>query len=760
MKSLFKKYFFILAIMCMAVTCIATFGYADFVFNTSDISNGIGTSNNSITQTADPIRQNAVFGEAGDASASGTQYYDVYFMAQAINGGAKDTNGDGVLDNYYYLPIPDNYSGEEADVDGLTHFGAFYGENGESLTDDISQDVNRYFKKVENVAELSIEQMNEIGTPRTNRIFDSRSHSGTVNVDKWPIQFLCWTISSEPIYTANGYSWPSNGQLRGINGSSWLQYYSTWEYTVTGYYPTKSSQFTTFYTNNLLSIYDSNAVMINGKKSIFVYPVYTVGKSYISYDSWYSKSDCVDSVTLRTYDSNQTQLESKTFIYDGSLSSSLNTNSSDFSVFRLDNVLFDNDTYSNYKYTIHVDRSLSDAWVGNRYIVTDGLGENRTSPQNNELPYFFNDAYNVGQGSGRYNIYLISKAGSSFSYSDSQKINNMFSDNNIQIYYEKELDYMNPSSYYGPRDYYIVYERIYEPRLIGGTTGSFSYNDNYNYVFTRVGPTGEEKNHYVLRSALLDPNKITSFVYDGITRNIKNNYFAVQLLPEDGMGYDELVLSEDNINNTDWPKLTVSDQNGNNQVIPYLTDSLIGKDAETSKLVRTNDSSNSGLYSLYIKVNYSANSEGRNVPSSIEIYAYQFNDMYINVYDGGENTIVYHKEDVDLTNIDETGYLTSAACTLRMINLKQGSTLTPDTPLTYYQEVDGQWEVVKEGDANKTKSLSTYLSEIESVGDCLKELVSGKYITSQNYTSFVIDKNYAFVRCDNPYASNQGGVTA
>lgn len=756
MKSLFKKYFFIFAVMCIAVTCIATFGYADFVFNTADISNGIGSSNNSITQTADPIRQNAVFGEAGDASASGTQYYDVYFMAQAINGGAKDTNGDGILDNYYYLPIPDNYSGEEADVDGLTHFGAFYGENGESLTDDISQDVNRYFKKVENVAELSIEQMNEIGTPRTNRIFDSRSHSGTVNVDKWPIQFLCWTISSEPIYTANGYSWPSDGQLRGINGSTWLSYYSTWEYTVTGYYPTKSSTFTTFYTNNLLSIYDDYAVTINGKKSIFVYPVYTVGKSYIAYDSGKSY-ECVDSVTLRTYDTNQTQLELQTFIYDGSLSSSLNTSGSNFSVFRLDNVLFDSDTYSNYKYTIHVDRS---PWIGNRYIVTDGLGENNSSPQNNELPYFFGDAYNVGQGSGRYNIYLISKSNNMFSNDDRQKIDTMFDNNNIQIYYEKELDYMNPNDNPGSRDYYIVYERIYEPRLIGGTTGSFSYNDNYNYVFTRVGPTGEEKNHYVLRSALLDPNKITSFVYDGITRNINNNYFAVQLLPEDGMGYDELVLPEDNINNTDWPKLTVSDQNGNNQVIPYLTDSLIGKDAETSKLVRTNDSSNSGLYSLYIKVNYSANSEGRNVPSSIEIYAYQFNDMYINVYDGGESTIVYHREDTDLTNIDETGYLTSAACALRMINLKQGSTLTADTPLTYYQEVDGQWEVVKEGDSNKTKPLSTYLSEIESVGDCLKELVTGKYITLENYTSFVIDKNYAFVRCVNPYASNQGGVTA
>ena len=758
MKSLFKKYFFILAIMCMAVTCIATFGYADFVFNTSDISNGIGTSNNSITQTADPIRQNAVFGEAGDASASGTQYYDVYFMSQSIENVMN--SGSNQIDNYYYMKVDDGYSTK-------AHFGAFYGDNGEELTSDVTQNTNRYFKKIENVAELSINQMNFVGEPKVNKVYDGNT-SGT-----WQIEFLCWSITPEPIYTIltkewwqweyRTIQWPNSNQIIADDGG----------YRVTGYYPSKDSSFSPFYTNNLLSIYDDYAKEINGKQCLFAYPIYTVGKDYIS-STKEDYSNCVDSVTMRTYDSNKKEEGlAKTFIYDGSMSKYLNdiANSSDYSVFRLDNIVFDMNDYGSYKYTIHVDRSLASAWAGSRYIITDGYSTNYNNPSHTETDTFYEYAYNVGQDSGRYNIYLVSKSNGQFNSSFYDSGNNkgylktLFEHNNISSFYEKELDYMNPNSPSGSRDYYIVYERIYEPRLIGGTTGSFSYNDNYNYVFTRVGPTGEEKNHYVLRSALLDPNKITSFVYDGITRNIKNNYFAVQLLPEDGMNYNQNIVNEpsnldENNIPSGWPTLIVSDQNGKNQVIPYLTDSLIGKDTEEAKLVRTNDSSNSGLYSLYIKVNYATNSEGRNVPTSIEIYAYQFNDMYINVYDGGENTIVYYKEDVDLTNIDETGYLTSAACTLRMINLKQGSTLTPDTPLTYYQEVDGQWKVVKEGDANKTKSLSTYLSEIESVGDCLKELVSGKYITSQNYTSFVIDKNYAFVRCENPNASNQGGVTA
>ena len=98
------------------------------------------------------------------------------------------------------------------------------------------------------------------------------------------------------------------------------------------------------------------------------------------------------------------------------------------------------------------------------------------------------------------------------------------------------------------------------------------------------------------------------------------------------------------------------------------------------------------------------------------------------------------------------------------MDLKQGAKLTKETEMIQYKQnaVTGVWEAVKIGntDENVTKLFSEYLAELDNENDCLKELVSGKYITSQNYTSFVIDKNYAFVRCDNPYASNQGGVTA
>ena len=139
-------------------------------------------------------------------------------------------------------------------------------------------------------------------------------------------------------------------------------------------------------------------------------------------------------------------------------------------------------------------------------------------------------------------------------------------------------------------------------------------------------------------------------------------------------------------------------------------------------------------------------------PSSIEVYAYQFNDIFINVYDGGEESIVYYDKDDNTTNLDETGYIKSSACEWRMINLKLGSNLTYDTPLTHYRENEtGVWELIEEADGTaETKSLGSYLEELNANNSCLKELVTGKYITLDNYQEFIIDKNYAFVKCLKP----------
>lgn len=782
MKSLFKKYFFILAIMCIAVTCIATFGYADFVFNTSDISNGIGSSNNSITQTADPIRQNAVFGEAGDASASGTQYYDVYFMAQA-----KKISTVNDLQNPYYEAF-DNGQNE-------ANYGAFYDSDGNLLTNNLSINENRYFYKFENVAEVSVSMLDLVGEPTIN-LTDTTDGA-------YPLSFMNWTVECYNVYSSDWYNTEyKTGKVYGI-------------------YPESNSELEIFYNNTLLSLYDNKSIVINGKKCIFIYPYYTVGKNY-------GGSNRVEELRLEKraagidITNNDGSSEYQFFSFDGSFNTLSNVE-----LFRIDNVVFDATKLNSESFYLNSDPNKSGGWGGSRiwptymasstYLINvNGKNVSINESASGNTNNFSNNLLKINSNSGRYNIYLFVKinnnnrtstnfdskqeainnissemVNSYFSTDDIENISNYLKEQNIISYKTEISDIMAPNfsiaedgwfwnqefyiSFSYTRQYYLVYERIYEPRLIGGTTGSFFYNENADYTFTRVGISGETKNHYVLNSVLLDPKNFTEFEYNEESIKRFNNYFAVQLLPEDGMNYNEVLLdeppglSEDNIPaGYDWPTLIVSDQEGDDYK-PYFTKSLLGGGYSTNvdeskKLVHTLDENNSGLFNIYIKVIYSDNELGGKSPSAIEIYAYQFNNMYINVYDD-ETSVLYHKEDDNnLSNLDETGYLVSSACEWRMVNLKQGAKITKETEMIQYKQnsVTGVWAPVKidNTDENVTKLFSEYLTELDNENDCLKELVTGKYITLENYESFVIDKNYAFVRCDNPYASNQGGVTA
>lgn len=638
----------------------------------------------------------------------------------------------------------------------------------------------------------------------------------------YSLYFLCWTTSICPIYSLiqvedrwilpdikNYIDWPnseiayvrdndtSNSPKYEFNGNDGYGQ-DNWNknLAVQGYYPSRKSNFSALYTNTLLSIYDDDSYdannkkldensdgdavfLINGKKTIFIYPVYTSGKNYIAQDAGvddnnnpYDIDNTVDSVVLGKYDSNNL-VDSNTFIYDDSLSiKDSNDSSKILDCFLLSDIVFDENETNYYDYNIIVDRTIyrnNWIWNGTKYLITNS-GNNNSNPavSDNQLKGAFTDAFNICIDSGRYNIYLFSINGTSSNSSADinayiDDIDNLFSNNNIMVYYEQKLDCMMPSNdQRNSRDYYIVYERIYEPRLIGGSTGNVDYRQNTNYVFTRVAPEGNQKNHYILRNVYLNPKETTDFDYKNnagteYKGTIKNNEFAVQLLPEDGMNYDQNIVTEpENLNEenipTGWPTLTVSDQSGADNIYPYNSSSILTKSEDKPKLVMTKDMESAGLYNLYIKVEYETNSEGRMVPAYIEVYAYQFNDIFINVYDGGEASIVYHDKDDNTTNLDETGYIKSSACEWRMINLKLGSNLTYDTPLTHYRENEkGIWELIEEADGTaETKSLGSYLEELNTSGYCLKELVTGKYITLDNYQEFLIDKNYAFVKCLKP----------
>ena len=349
MKSIFRKFSFLAFIVVVSLGVLVGYGFSDFLFG--GVATAPSTTIENVDSFVDPIRQNAVFNEPGDVGSVGTKYYDVYFMAQSINGGAKDTNNDGVLDNYCYYEVPNNYSNNE----NIAHFGAFYGENDDGsydLPSNLALDTNRYFKKLENVAEVSTYQMEEIGEPKINRVFDGNS---TAINGGWQLEFVCWTTSPMAIYGSDNNPWPSVTYDNGLQG-----------YKAYSWYPgTDDTTFSTFYTNSLLSIYDTGdgtnenndgdaVYLINGRKSIFVYPVYSVGKDYSTSQTNRNMDTIVDSLQLRNYSQDSSSsnysdpIDAKTPIFDGQLTSELNSiqeinDARNYKIFRLDNILFEKD---------------------------------------------------------------------------------------------------------------------------------------------------------------------------------------------------------------------------------------------------------------------------------------------------------------------------------------------------------------------------------------------------------------------------------
>ena len=800
MKSIFRKFSFLAFIVVVSLGVLVGYGFSDFLFG--GVATAPSTTIENVDSFVDPIRQNAVFNEPGDIGSVGTKYYDVYFMAQSINGGAKDTNNDGVLDNYSYYEVPDGYSNNE----NIAHFGAFYGENDDGsfydLPSNLALDTNRYFKKLENVAEVSTYQMEEIGEPKINNVYDGNSEA---NEDaSWPLEFVCWTTNYEPIYsyftTQREWWWETKTYVEWPNPSTFYDGYQVW-----GWYPgTDDTDFSTFYTNSLLSIYDKDddvkdenndgdaVYLINGRKSIFVYPVYSVGKDYASVKTSDeggegNGSSVVDSLQLRKYPENATQsskYESKMPIYDGQLTSQLQSalggDSGSYKIFRFDNIKFTDEDVNQYKYVITVDRA-EPGWVGDKILITDTdsgyLLENWSGSVDHTFE-IFNEAFKFNRYSGLYNIYIVSKSyvtSNSFSsyddalnnlkssnntFMDTEKIKTFFNNNSINIYDSIDCDVLVPrgitQSYrqyrYTYWDYYIVYERVYEPRLVGGTTtGGFDYSLNSDYAFTRVGAIGEDKDRYVLRNVYLTSQR-------NVTNNetYPSNNFGIQLLEDASITYE--LITKDEAQNTadDWPEIITATKNDGNFVYEkYLSKSIL-KDGLDEGLIKTADNDNKnldGVFNLFIDVEY-GDVNGVTQPTNIYVYAYQFKNLFVNLYDQTSDIKYYTGNYSDLGQTNN--YVVTAACYMRIQDINQGDLLSSDMVIDKYtyNVIDAATGAVNASETGETETLGEYVSRLQSSNKCLQELTTGRYITTNTLNGkdggFVINKNYAFIVCDMP----------
>lgn len=800
MKSIFRKFSFLAFIVVVSLGVLVGYGFSDFLFG--GVATAPSTTIENVDSFVDPIRQNAVFNEPGDVGSVGTKYYDVYFMAQSINGGAKDTNNDGVLNNYGYYDIPDGYSNNE----NIAHFGAFYGENDDGsfydLPVNLALDTNRYFKKLENVAEVSTYQMEEIGEPKINRVFDGNSNA---NNGGWQLEFICWTTSPMAIYGSDNNPWPSVTYDNGLQG-----------YKVYSWYPgTDDTTFSTFYTNSLLSIYDTGdgtnenndgdaVYLINGRKSIFVYPVYSVGKDYSTSQTNRNMNTIVDSLQLRNYSQDSSSsnysgpIDAKTPIFDGQLTSELNSiqeinDAGNYKIFRLDNILFEKDDSN--KYLLAVDRSMN-GWKGDKFLVTktdDGYQSTKPMTNSQATDYsndFIDTAFDFHKNiSGLFNVYIVSKcnfSGDERGYNsreealaaaknrgitadDAQYIDNFFESKNIKEYKTVDCDMIVTTQgqitiddywWLGTKysynfadawDYYIVYERVYEPRLVGGTTtGGFDYSSNSDYAFTRVGATGEDKDRYVLRNVYLTSQR-------NVTNNdtYLSNNFGIQLLEDANITYE--LITRDEAQNTadDWPEIITATKNDGNFVYEkYLSKSILKNGSDG--LIKTADNDNNnldGVFNLFIDVEY-GDVNGVTQPTNIYVYAYQFKNLFVNLYEQTSDIKYYAGNYSDLGQTNN--YVVTAACYMRIQDINQGDLLSSDMVIDKYtyNVIDAATGAVNASETGETETLGEYVSRLQSSNKCLQELTTGRYITTNtlngNDGGFVINKNYAFIVCDMP----------
>lgn len=238
--------------------------------------------------------------DASTQEASAKEY-DVYFLAQNldINNFIEPDETVNDLNPYKFK--------NESDGHGLYYTNSGYAINSyeprlgswdENFSTDSSIPTNLY-KKFENVTSLSALQIASIGEPYS-KMCDYVSKSGAV----WDLKFQNWTLDNvkidydtvyeiDPVDPGKKWNLPLINQETGekvvkhyeIQDASiyiranWLKTDLEGYYQVYGTYPTKD--FNVAHLDSLLEFYDSYAKTINGRKSLFFYPIYSLGKDNV-----------------------------------------------------------------------------------------------------------------------------------------------------------------------------------------------------------------------------------------------------------------------------------------------------------------------------------------------------------------------------------------------------------------------------------------------------------------------------------------------
>lgn len=568
-KNFFKKPIIASFLVVGALGMVVTTAYSTFYFannfNISEQASPIG----------DAIRANQTFGEESDVVVNDVEYYDVVFLAQNV-----DITNPNILTKVGTNEYESKDSLWVFDKQG--YYGKWiYDETnwpGESTQSNYI--VNNCYigpRIYRNVAEVTNGMLDDLSNPNVlpvNSKNNSDSNCGLldrsseVNDGKfYYLNFMGWGLSHDD------YTYETSGRTPSdANG----YHYVAGSYSTT----TELARF-----NTLLSIYSDYAITIDGRKTIVFYPMYSTGKDNYSFDTGNKDKlkECVeiftDSGSLNfSYDTKYSVTLQNTNLFKTVSDSYIEWSWDSFSL----ETYYHGVKYEAYRYTNLLINESNLNSVVDDYIIRNDINRYGSSWAGNKYSRNIFSNFPLNDQIGRYNIYFFVKesydTGSeqydnylengNFTEEQIKHIDSMLSNDGIYIYKSYKTDSSSTFEYEkNIRGTYIVVERVYEPRVIGGSSLALDYNNpqSYKLNFTRQGTDGILLRSYELRNRTVnvpssdnDPTlKYIDYTFYndvGTPRRqylIPAYYFAIQVALDQNTIYDQKLYGQDNTNPND-----------------------------------------------------------------------------------------------------------------------------------------------------------------------------------------------------------------
>lgn len=683
-------------------------GYATFVFDSEDSKTAPNAS-----VYVDDMRDNYILGEVNDPQPSG-QKYNVYFFAQSDFNPGRNPQNTGPNQYYYGASLNPKY-GQFSD--------------------------GSYYKVLENVTEIKVSDIHTIGTPTTS-LKDMKGYSLTFN--GWSLDYLVENYKEIDANTVYG-NFPYG------NSSVNLMYFNL----------SLESLFSDMYKDNHYPQKNSDSNTLD----VYVFPIYTTGKDYYDSEINHSSNDA-----FRIFIDNKENY----FNQDRNLQEGLNQiNMSNIRAYSYNTFDFDN---LEGELTFDFAKYSWDDWI------TLTLNNRNSNFIQEEALTIINDQ---GQrvGSGIYNIHVFYKEyetrywfpdHDAITLNEIKSIDSLLKNRGIQRYCSfqteniilKEVEWVR--AIWG--SFYIVFERQFEPHLLGGPTQSLEYNQVYvDYQFNR-----DINNHnvYILKNVRLnvesdadwytyfeDPNYQLSNIVFGIKIDLDNHLNVPINIGQQGSiaGYEEYNQTEfvTKISEASSSKNIIRNKNNPTQEIDITQ--VRGYEKKLANLFRVNEKVNPpyvnenekakgyGIYSLAIRINYENIVDGDfkvYKPTSIDVFAYRQHNIYIAIYDEHD---IFHENEI-IT--DEDNAITFVKPNIVYDTTSSYSFIAPNLYLDTLLDGNEEFINTKNDDLGigMRVSLRDIISYYEQKGYEIYDRVSGQIINLESLQQypFRIMKNYIF----------------